>query len=186
MRVERLQREFDIDVEWRPFELHPEIPAAGYERAPRTSPRPEGSVSPIRQLALDEGLTFEPSSHVSNSHASLEAAEFAREHGAFDAFHRALFATYFGEGRDIGDASLLAKIAVASGLEGDALSEALASKRYAGIVDEQTAESRRDGITGTPTFIFERGETRFPLVGAQDYAVFENVARRMGAAPITG
>ena len=75
MRVERLQQEFDIDVEWRPFELHPEIPAEGYEREKRPSRRPEGYVSPLRQLAQDEGLVWQPSSHVSNSHASLEAAE---------------------------------------------------------------------------------------------------------------
>ena len=186
MRVERLEREFDIAVEWRPFELHPEIPPEGYDRETRPSRRPEGYVSPLRQLAQDEGLTYEPSSHVSNSHASLEAAEFAREHGAFDAYHRSLFEAYFGEGRDIGDASLLVELAQGAGLDGDALGEALASKRYAPVVDGQTEKSRQAGITGTPTFIFGSGDREFPLVGAQDYAVFENVARRMGAAPRAG
>ena len=43
-------------------------------------------------------------------------------------------------------------------------------------------EARGSGITGTPTFIFEDGERRLPIVGAQDYAVFQNVAQRMGAS----
>ena len=186
MRVERLEREFDIDVEWQPFELHLEIPPEGYDRDKRPSRKPEGYVSPLRQLAQDEGLTYQPSSHVSNSHAPLEAAEFAREHGVFDAYHRSLFEAYFGEGRDIGEAALLIELATVAGLDGEALGEALASKRYASVVDEQTEKSRQVGITGTPTFIFESGDRQFPLVGAQDYAVFENVARRMGATPKAG
>lgn len=28
-RIEQLQREFDVDVEWRPFGLHPETPRSG-------------------------------------------------------------------------------------------------------------------------------------------------------------
>ncbi len=181
MRVDQLQQEFDIDVSWRPYELHPELPPEGRDRGER-QPRPEGSVSPIRQLAEDAGMPYQPGSHIPNSHRSLEAAEFAREHGVFDAYHRALFNAYFGEGRDIGDVSVLSELGVAIGLEAAALEEALASGRYTALVNETTEEARGSGITGTPTFIFEDGERRLPVVGAQEYAVFQNVAQRMGAS----
>ena len=93
MRAERLGREFDIDIVWRPYELHPEIPAAGIDRGARDKrpPRPEGYVSPLRSLAEEAGLPYAPSSHVPNSHRALEAAEFAREQGVFERYHRALF-----------------------------------------------------------------------------------------------
>ena len=180
MRVDQLQREFDVDVTWRPYELHPELPPEGRDRGER-QPRPEGHVNPIRQLAEDAGIPYQPSRHIPNSHRSLEAAEFAREQGVFDAYHRALFNAYFGEGRDIGDSSVLSELGAAIGLEAAALKEALASGRYVAVVNESTEEARSSGITGTPTFIFERGERRLPIVGAQEYAVFQNVAQRMGA-----
>ena len=180
MRVDQLQHEFDIDVSWRPYELHPELPPEGRDRGER-QPRPEGYVSPIRQLAEEAGMPYKPGRHIPNAHGPLEAAEFAREQGFFDAYHRALFNAYFGEGRDIGDVAVLSELGAKLKLDAAALEEALASGRYAALVNEATEESRGSGITGTPTFIFEDGERRLPIVGAQEYAVFQNVAQRMGA-----
>ncbi len=185
MRVDQLQQEFDIDVTWQPYELHPEIPPGGRDRGDRR-PRAEGYVSPIRQLAEEAGLPYAPGSHIPNAHKSLEAAEFAREQGLFDAYHRALFQSYFGEGRDIGDVSVLGELGSAVGLDVTGLENALASGRYVSLVNEATEEARGSGITGTPTFIFDDGERRLPIVGAQDYAVFQNVAKRMGAATKSG
>jgi len=181
VRVERLEREFAVDVEWWPFELHPEIPTVGIERR-----RPAGQRSArheyLRSLAEAAGLVFEPPARVVNSHKALEAAEFTREQGAFAQYHRALFEAYFGQGRDMADVEVLSELAADVGLDPDALREALASRRYASMVDERTEEARRWGITGTPTFIFENGDRRLPIVGAQEYAVFESVAQRFGAA----
>ncbi len=126
-------------------------------------------------------MPYEPGRHIPNAHWPLEAAEFAREQGVFDVYHRALFNAYFGEGRDIGDVSVLSELGVAAGLDAAGLEEALASGRYAALVNRATEEARGDGITGTPTFIFDDGERRLPIVGAQEYAVFQNVAQRMGA-----
>ena len=180
MRAERLEREFDLDVVWRPFELHPEIPEGGVDRGEGRQ-RLEGYVSPIHALAVEEGLPYAPSRHTPNSHRALEAAEFAREQGAYASFHRALFEAYFGRGENIGDVGVLTKLAVDGGLDAAAMEGALTSGRYAARVNELTEESRQEGITGTPTYVFECGERRFPLVGAQDYAVFQNIAQRMGA-----
>ena len=180
MRAERLEREFEIDIVWRPYELHPEIPAAGIDRGERAS-RLDGYVNPLRALAEEAGLPYAPSSHVPNSHRALEAAEFAREQGAFEQFHRALFEAYFGRGEDIGDVDVLVALAAASGLDAHGLEAALRDSRYVALVDESTQEAQRQGVTGTPTYIFEAGDRRFPLVGAQDYSVFQSIAQRIGA-----
>ncbi len=185
MRADQLQQEFDIEVTWLPFELHPEIPPEGRDRGERGE-RPEGYVSPIRQLAEDAGLPYAPGSHIPNAHKSLEAAEFAREQGLYDAYHHALFQAYFGEGRDIGDLAVLGELGSSVGLDVSGLEDALASGRYVSLVNEATEEARSSGITGTPTFIFDDGERRLPIVGAQDYSVFQNVAKRMGAATKSG
>ena len=130
MRVDQLQQEFDIDVAWRPFELHPDIPPEGRDRRERR-PRPEGYVNPIRQLAEEAGIPYAPSSHTPNAHLSLEAAEFAREQGLFDPYHRALFTAYFGEGRNLGDIEVLKEIATEVSVDADGLEDALTSRRFA-------------------------------------------------------
>jgi predicted DsbA family dithiol-disulfide isomerase len=182
-RVERLEREFDVDLTWHPFELHPEIPAEGIARGERPpSPQRAAMYEQLRALAEDAGLPFARTRRVPNTHRALEAAEFAREHGAFLPYHRSLFDAFFGQGRDIGDLAVLADVAASCGLDGGALRSALQAGRFTKVVDERTAEARGWGVTGTPTVIFEAGDRRFPVVGAQDYAVFAHIARRFGAA----
>ena len=179
MRAERLREEYEIDVEWQPFELHPEIPLKGKDVSERTAAYYER----LRGPAVDAGLTFQTPTRVPNSRRSLEAAEFAREHDAFAPYHRALFEAYFSRGQDIGDTKVLAELGAAVDLDPAGIREALDSGRYASIVDERTGKARQAGITGTPTFVFQSGDRTFPIVGAQEYAVFENVARRLGAVP---
>jgi predicted DsbA family dithiol-disulfide isomerase len=120
---------------------------------------------------------------VSNSHLSLEAAEFAREHGGFEAYHRALFRAYFEDRRDIGDVDVLCEIADANGVDSQGLRQALADERYAAEIDRITNEAREDEVLSTPTFIYEGG---FRLTGAQDYAVFRSITSRLLARRQTG
>lgn len=177
-RADRLQQEFDLDVTWHPYELHPEFPPEGIDRAAR--PRPEGYVSRLRTLMDEAGLPFRPSRHVPNSHRALEASEFARERSAFEPYHRALFEAYFGHGRNIGDIEVLAELATETGLDAGDLRQAIDAGTYASLIDQRTEEARLRGASGTPTFIFEKDGFEFPIVGAQDYALFQNVAQRMG------
>ena len=176
-RLERVQRAFELEVTWHPFELHPGIPQEGRELGRRAE-----YYLRFLPIAAGAGLTFQPPARVPNSHLALEAAEFAREQGAFDSYHRAVFEAYFAHERNIGDPAVLAELAGETGLDARALRDALESKRYASLVDERTEEAKGWEVSATPTFIFESGERRFALSGAQDDAVFESVAQRMGAA----
>jgi predicted DsbA family dithiol-disulfide isomerase len=106
----------------------------------------------------------------------LEAAEFAREHGGFESIHHSFFRSYFEEGRDLGDPEVLCEIARAAGVDDQGLRQALADRTYAARVDEITNAARADEILSTPTFEFTGG---FRLVGAQDYAVFASVTKRL-------
>ncbi len=177
-RIERLQREFPVEVEWLPFELHPETPTTGADLRGRlgTSDRVRAYTRNIIALAEDSGIPMRMPAVVANSHRALEAAEFTREHGGFDAYHRALFHAYFEDARDIGDIDVLCDIARSSGVDDQRLRQALADERYRGRIDDVTDAARRDEVLSTPTFIYEGG---FRLTGAQDYAVFESVTRRL-------
>jgi len=177
-RIEQLRREYPVDVEWRPFELHPETPRTGADLRGRlgNAARVRAYVGNIAGLAAESGIAMRMPEVVSNSHLALEAAEFAREAGGFEAYHRALFRAYFEEGRDIGDADVLCDVARGCGVDDQGLRRALAEETYRERIDRVTEEARADEILSTPTFIFTGG---FRLVGAQDYAVFASVTGRL-------
>ena len=177
-RIERLEREFPVDVEWRPFELHPETPRGGADLRGRFggSPGAAALARNIVTLAGESGLELRMPAIIANSHLALEAAEFARAAGGFGAYHRALFHAYFEDGRDIGDADVLCDLARSCGVDDAGLLAALVDGRYAAEIDRITAGAREDGVVSTPTYIYEGG---FRLVGGQDYNVFSSVIARI-------
>jgi predicted DsbA family dithiol-disulfide isomerase len=178
VRVEQLQREYAVDAVWEPFELHPEIPPDGIPVTDLMRQTRAPSVERLRLLAEEAGITMRELSVIPNSRLALEAAEFARDAHCFGAFHRALFAALFERDQNIGELQVLLRLAEDAGMDGEALKEALTTHRYRERVYERIDWARERGITSTPTFIFD---DRFELVGAQEYAVFERVAQRMGA-----
>jgi predicted DsbA family dithiol-disulfide isomerase len=178
VRVERLQQEYAVEVVWEPFELHPEIPPAGIPMTDRMRLSRARTTERLRALAEEAGIAIRPISVIPNSRLALEAAEFARDAGRFDDFHRAVFAALFGDDQNIGDVRVLVRLAEESGIDAATLEQALHDRRYRQQVDERIVRLQEQGISGTPTFVFD---DRFEVVGAQEYAVFESVAQRMGA-----
>jgi predicted DsbA family dithiol-disulfide isomerase len=178
--VERLATEFDLAIEWKPYELHPEIPSEGIapQRLFGSRSRGDDYMGMLRDEGESEGLTIKAPKRIANSAAALEATEFARDLGreAFDCLHHGLFEAYFTNGLNIGDRSTLLNLAAQCGLDTVALRRALDEGLYRERVRDSIEEARLMGITGTPTFIFDG---RFALVGAQSYEVFKSVTARI-------
>lgn len=122
-----------------------------------------------RERGAPYGIEFGELERLSNSRSALEAAEFARDMGAYDPFHRGTFEAYFTHGRNIGDRSVLCDVAAQVGLDAAALESALDEGRYAKRVEEGSREARRLGVTAVPSFFIEDlpvitgavGEARF-------------------------
>jgi predicted DsbA family dithiol-disulfide isomerase len=127
-------------------------------------------------MAAEVGLPIVDRDWISNSRPALEAAEYAREQGCFDPFHRAVFTAYFAEGRDIGKHDVLREIATSVGLNAVGMIDALNDGRYAERVNEDLEISRQIGLTGVPAFILGNRA----IVGAQPYNVFEYVMGLLG------
>lgn len=88
-----------------------------------------------------------------------EAAMCAEEQGRFWDFHDAIFAK---RGRI--EEGTLGEIGEELGLDGEALAECIAERRYADFVEADFLAGQRAGVTGTPAF-FVNG---IPLKGARD------------------
>ena len=166
-RIERLQAEYPVDVEWRPFELHPETPKSGAHWLGRlgSERRISAYTNNILMLAHDSDIPMAMPEVIANSHLALEASEYARESGGFEALHHALFAAYFDEGRNISDIDVICDVARACGVDDQGLRQALTDETYAARVDASTAAARcgwpaASSVTaGLPTRGRRRGST---------------------------
>jgi predicted DsbA family dithiol-disulfide isomerase len=188
-RVRRLVSEYDVTTEYVPYELRPETPPEGLDFALlRGRGRyTEEYLAEVKALAEASGLTMAERRFIPNSRLALEAAEWARATGGFQALHDALFSAYFARGADIGRPAVLRELAEEAGLDGEALAVALSEGRHRPVLEEKLGWSRVAGMGGVPLFIFKAldpasGEVvkRFGFTGAQDYDVFESIMARLG------
>lgn len=172
------EREFEVEVSWWPFELHPETPREGRSINDLVTRRGPEYADHLRDYAATAGITFASTRRLSNSHRALELAEFARDRGCFPAVHDALFRAYFEDSRDIGDLDVLCALAEKAGLEADEFRVEVLVGRYAALIDETTKIAREKGVASTPAIIFDE---RMVITGAQDGEVYRDVLRRLGA-----
>ena len=170
--------EFALQFDVCAFDLRPGIPPEGMPREQASAGRvyPPGYLDNLRQTARESGIEMKRPPLIPNTRKAHEATEFAKEAGQLLPFHRAMFRAYWEREENIGEVEVLRRIGAECGLDGEALRAALDEGRYAGEVEGQIAWTRAAGISGVPTFLFDE---RFALVGAQDYEVFRDVARRI-------
>lgn len=97
--------------------------------------------------------------------------------GVQDAVVEALFRAYFAEGRDIGDATVLADLAAGAGIRRGTAEAFLAGDEGADAVREAEIAAQRRGVSGVPTFVIN-GQPVFS--GAQRTELM--LAHLLGAA----
>ena len=178
LRVSR--PDLDVRVNWLPFFLNPDTPAAGepyreFLEAKFGGPiKAEAVLDKVRDVAADDGLVyaFERIQTRPNTLAAHRLMYRAQAQGQkperIQALGHALFAGHFQEGRDIGDLDTLADIAAACGERREAVREWLAGRGELDKVKRMAEGVRRQGIEGVPFFILNR---KMALSGAQSAAV---------------
>ncbi|MBI4284282.1 MAG: DsbA family protein [Chloroflexi bacterium] len=176
----RLEEEFDIAVDWRGFELHPETPAGGVplSRLFPASPTKERRQH-MRDFAAAFGIADMASPEiVPNTRRALAMAEYAREMGKLDAFRTLAMQARWKDDRDLEDESVLGELAAAAGLDPQKAVAAGYSADYLTRVDSIRAEAERMGITGIPAFII--GKVR--IVGCQPYQILADSVLKAGGS----
>jgi predicted DsbA family dithiol-disulfide isomerase len=182
VRIEKLKRNFEIDVQWAYFPLHPDTPAHGLPLKDLFAGRGldlEAMHARMKGLMDSEGLPYGRRTHTYNSRLAQELAKWADSQPGFEAIHDALYRAYFVHGRNIGDPEVLAGIAQSVGLPLAGTREVLIGRIFKDAVDTDWEKARRSGITGVPSFIAGGHK----LVGAHPYDVLAERLRAAGAQP---
>jgi len=172
--------QYEPRVAWRPFELNPDLPPDGIDRAAYFANR-AGDKMPLQDtesILTEQGAAiglrfrFDLITRVPNTRRShlliTHAARQGRQSEVMDRVMRA----YFEEGCDIGDVDELVRLAVESGLSEHSTRSALVLREgYDGLVAAERHAALL-GITAVPTFIFDG---QYTLSGAQEVAALVRI-----------
>ena len=167
-----------VDVEWHPFELNPDMPAEGEDLptyfARKYGMTPEDGIrsrANIAALGAELGFTFDffdgmKKCNTRDAHVLLD---FAKQHGKQTELKLRLFHAYFSERKDISDRVVLARELAAVGLCADAgmahLEDDMAYER----VRTQSSHWRSKGVSSVPTIIVNNDIAVTGAQAVEDY-----------------
>lgn len=156
-RLSRLSEYFDLTVDRRFLEIHPDTPPEGMPVSWLGYPPEQWRqmMEHLFRMADEEELSLAERKITANSHRALLLAEAAKEEGAevFDALNEKLFSAFFGEGKNIGDESVLRILAEDAGVSSEVVDRAWTEQAYEERLQLHREAAARLGIQGVPTFL---------------------------------
>ena len=178
--AEKLHDQFEVELDWQPFELRPDAPESGwaipeYIRAKMSDPD-----NPLKLRAKRLGITLHEREWIPSSRRAHECTEFARKHGQLEPFHAAVLTAYWSDGKDIHDWAVLQDCATQAGLDPTQLKAQVEQGAFKSEVDQRVEAARAQGIHAVPTFIL--GD-KYAVQGAQEYGVFQSAMEKLGVSP---
>lgn len=168
--------EYEPRVFWRPFELNPDLPWDGVERAAKVGDSAQIAESEAALVRHGEAVglqfRFDLIERLPNTRRSHLLIAHAARHGLQSEAVERVMQAYFEEGCEIGDVEELVRLGVEIGLpERETRSAVVLRAGQDGVVAAERHAAAL-GITGVPTFIFDR---QYTLSGAQEVDTFTHV-----------
>lgn len=174
-------------TQWRPFELNPDMPEDGMERAQYRARK----FGPEKARQLDEQMletgreagilfAFDRMKRTPNTRLAHRLIWQAGREGetAQGALVNRLFQAYFEEGLDIGRKDVLREIASETGLEPKGAARALADEESLEAVLDLEDAGIRMGIRGVPFFVLMN---KYAISGAQPPELWRDALPRIAA-----
>lgn len=174
-----------VEVEFKSYQLDPNTPPYSGQNFYESMAVKFGSVEQSKQMmagvveqAKAAGLDFHfDTMKPANTFDAHRLTKFAEAHGKAAIISEKLFYANFTESRDIGDIETLVKIAGDSGLNKEEARMTIKDKQaYAKEVHADIEEAKTLGITGVPSFIFNR---KYALSGAQSTEAFTEALEKV-------
>lgn len=176
-----------FEIEWHPFQLNPDMPAAGVDRAAYLEEKFGGKDKAVQiyarvaDAARDAGLSIDFASipRVPNTLNAHRLIHWAGLEAKQTAMVSAMFRAYWRDGRDIGDVETLADIAGDCGLDRAMVARLLAGDADVDDLRARDAHARERGVNAVPTFVIAN---QYVLSGAQPPHLWEQVMTELAGS----
>ena len=184
--------DIDLDIRWRPYQLNPQMPKEGMDRAEYMESKfgkgaVEGFYRKLEAVGEELGINFEFQSikfapNTLDAHRLIHWASYDTKNNRpgkkttnqTDLVTR-LFEVYFEQGENLGDHDVLVEAAKSLGMDGQLVSDLLDGGRDVKAIEDQVAIAGTMGISGVPCFIIEN---KYALMGAQNPEVLAENFRK--------
>ena len=161
--AELARQRLTFQVHWNPFQLNPEMPRDGRDRAAYRAWKFGGAQQAaaldhrITEAAASVGLAFRTDlmTRTPNTIDAHRLIWFAGQNGDQDATMEAVFKAYFTQGHDIGDPAVLADCAIEAGLPRQTVENFLAGDLAAQEMRAADQAAREAGVSGVPSFFLD-------------------------------
>ena len=172
--------QYEPRINWRPFELNPDLPWEGVDRAGYLASKfgdsaqiEAGEAALVRHgSAVGLEFRFDLVERLPNTRRSHLLIAHAARQGLSSEVVERIMQAYFEEGCNIGDVDELVRLGVEAGLsEREARSAMVLRAGQDGVVAAERHAAVL-GINGVPTFIFDR---QYSVSGAQEIETFGQV-----------
>jgi predicted DsbA family dithiol-disulfide isomerase len=152
-----------FSVHWNPFQLNPEMPEEGRDRAAYrawkfgSAEKAAALDARITEAAAGVGLAFRTDlmRRTPNTIKAHRLIWFAGQRGVQDAAMESVFKAYFVLGQDIGEASVLAACAAEAGLGAEEAAAFLAGEVAEREMRAADQAAREAGVNGVPSFFLD-------------------------------
>lgn len=167
-------------IQWHPFQLNPEMVAEGVDKRSYLAGRFGGEAKldqihqRLRETAKAAGVDMDPDTpqRIPNTLNAHRLIHWAGLEGRQTPLVSALFRAYWREGRDIGDAEVLADIAAEVGMDRAVTARLLASDADRDDIAARDMDARQKGVNAVPTFLIAQ---QYVVSGAQPPEVWAQV-----------
>jgi predicted DsbA family dithiol-disulfide isomerase len=170
-------------IEWHPFQLNPDMPPEGVDKHDYLAAKFGEDRLVQMHLRLKEasraaGAEIDPDTprRMPNTLDAHRLIHWAGLEGRQTAVVSAIMRAYWREGRDIGNAGVLADIAAAAGMDRALTARLLASDADADDIRARDADARAKGVSAMPTFLIAQ---QYVVSGAQPPEVWGRVIEEL-------
>lgn len=170
-------------IEWHPFQLNPEMPSEGVDKHDYLAAKFGEDRLVQMHLRLKEasraaGAEIDPDTprRMPNTLDAHRLIHWAGLEGRQTAAVSAIMRAYWREGRDVGNAGVLADIAAAAGMDRAVTARLLASDADADDIRARDADARAKGVSAVPTFLIAQ---QYVVSGAQPPEVWGRVIEEL-------
>ena len=178
-RLQRLNDNYELKINWCFLEIHPETSAEGepIDSLDYPSEQWQKMLENLERVAKEENIPLSKLSFITNSKDALLLSEAAKQCGReiFYQLHEKLFKAYFVDSKNIGDRNILREIAQSCGIDNEIIDAAWQQEKYPQRLLENFNSARKHEIQSVPSFVF--GDR--VLTGVVAESTFRNAAAEL-------
>lgn len=175
----------NVDIEWHPFELNPNMPVEGQnlqehitEKYGSTLEQQKESLQRMADIGKEFEFTFDyfDDMRMVNTFEAHVLLEYAKVFGKQTELKMRLTTAFFSERKDVSNRDILKKALLDVGLDAEEALARLDSKEARDTVRSQQTYWKNLGINSVPTIVFNR---KSAVTGAQPVNIFKEVLTKL-------